>query len=351
MIVHFVYNLDSYSGAAQQAQTLASSIKIRKIFFNYGSKSGKEKHNVEVINVNGFFSSIWSLFKVCGNEENRIFHLHGFFPLALIFGYLFRKKLILKTTMLGGDDFSTFANSLKGRVKLFIAQLADINVVLTSDMLVANSQFFRKEKIVLIPNGVVVDQYVQLVPKDNWFCFSGLVCARKRPDLAILFFKRCFSELPGARLFICGPGESSDFSDEYSSEYIDFCKDMVGRLGLVGKVEFTGYLDKNNLFSILKRSKAILFFSEKEGMSNAVLEAMANNCVPIVSRQVSAFRDVLGDELEQFMIDSELDSININDIDSAILGRIPFRRIEFNFKLNTISMRYESLYAKLLKND
>lgn len=54
MIAYFVHNLDSYSGAAQQALLLAKHIKLYILFFNHNNKRfRKYKYNkfIEIIDL------------------------------------------------------------------------------------------------------------------------------------------------------------------------------------------------------------------------------------------------------------------------------------------------------------
>jgi len=74
-------------------------------------------------------------------------------------------------------------------------------------------------------------------------------------------------------------------------------------------VIFTGKLSKDKTYDIYKKSVALLFFSKKEGMPNVLLEAMAHNCIPIVSDIYEVSKEIIGDNGE-FILNQYEDSKN-----------------------------------------
>jgi glycosyltransferase involved in cell wall biosynthesis len=62
-----------------------------------------------------------------------------------------------------------------------------------------------------------------------------------------------------------------------------------------GAIRFTGVIDHDALGPLLEEHLMYLLPSEFEGMPNALLEAMAHACVPVVSRMSSGISDVIRD--------------------------------------------------------
>jgi glycosyltransferase involved in cell wall biosynthesis len=78
------------------------------------------------------------------------------------------------------------------------------------------------------------------------------------------------ARLPGVRLFIAGDGPMRGELE-----------DRARALGLAGRVAFTGTLD--SLRRLLAAGDVFLLCSEREGTSNALLEAMQCGCVPLAT--------------------------------------------------------------------
>ncbi|MGI6722759.1 MAG: hypothetical protein ACOX39_00080 [Arcobacteraceae bacterium] len=96
MTAYFVHNLDSYSGAAQQALLLAKHIKKDILFFNHNNKEYKKyKYNelIEIIDLpqNRFLQALIILFFTL-KYNIKIYHFHGSFNVGMLIGTLFKKK-------------------------------------------------------------------------------------------------------------------------------------------------------------------------------------------------------------------------------------------------------------------
>ena len=105
----------------------------------------------------------------------------------------------------------------------------------------------------------------------------------KSVDVAISAFARIRAALPGARMTIMGRGP-----DEAR------LRALVRRRGLVGAVEFAGYLDDAELSRVLHRARVFLNPSPKEGWGLTVIEA--NACgLPVVASDRPGLRDSVRD--------------------------------------------------------
>jgi glycosyltransferase involved in cell wall biosynthesis len=75
-------------------------------------------------------------------------------------------------------------------------------------------------------------------------------------------------------LLIAGPGEPA---------YVERLKELTRELGIDGAVHFLGMLSGERKAAAMRASSFFVLPSESEGLSNAILEAMAAGLVPIVS--------------------------------------------------------------------
>jgi len=243
MIAYFVYNLDSYSGAAQQALKLSTKIDEKVLFFNFNYKGYRKKlldNKRVVIHMTKnkliniiiiiYFSIVYKI---------KIYHLHGFFIYGLLLGKLLKKKIILKTTLLGDDDFESIMKKKFGKFKIkLIKKSVDYNIVLTEKTREKNSKYFPIEKIKKIPNGVDIDLSQKIKKEKYSFCFVGLVCERKNTLESIKYFHKYYSNLSNAKLYIVGPYKNIKNNREFNEEYVKKCFAYIHFNNLEKKSDF-----------------------------------------------------------------------------------------------------------------
>lgn len=344
MVGYFLHNYNGYSGAAKQAKLLAKNVDVDVVFFNFGDKVENESN---VVNIPSsiflqFFYVTYYVFKFNVN----IFHFHGSFNIPLVISFFLNKKVILKTTLLGDDDFDTFSAKSNWNIKYFFIRKIYKNITLSRKIYDINSKYLPPEKLLIIPNGVSVGSCTELNSKEpNSFCFVGLVCKRKRTFQSIEYFLQNFAHLPNAKLYIVGPYKDLNNNIEYSQEYVERCFKLVESSVHKNKIKFLGNLEFAQAQNIMKKCKALLFFSSKEGMPNVVLESLAQNCVPITNGLDGVSAEIFENKVNGFIIDSQNQSININDINALVLNKKPFQLIKDKFDIKTIAKFYNKLYS------
>jgi len=351
MLAYFVYNLDSYSGAAQQALLLAKHMKRDILFFNHNNKPFKKyKYNelIEIINLpqNRFLQALIVLFFTLKYKIN-IYHFHGSFNVGMSIGTILRKKMILKTTLLDDDDFDTFASKRSWKIRYFLIKHIYKNIVLSKKLKEINSKYIDSSKIELIPNGVLLaENCPTLEEKENAFCFVGLVCERKRTYESIKYFIDNYSKDENSKMYVVGPYKDIFNNHEFSDEYVAKCFELIKSNDVENRVVFTDRVSKKETQSIFKKSKALLFFSDKEGMPNVVLEAMANNCVPITSEMDGVIKEIFEDKKQGFILDDSFERIDIRLIDELIENKVPYLHIRAKFGIDVIAEKYRGIYGK-----
>jgi glycosyltransferase involved in cell wall biosynthesis len=353
MIAYFVYHLDSYSGAAQQALLLAKEIKQKVIIFNHTDKKYKRYKENDLITIidlpKNNFSKVGILIILYTLKYNiKIYHLHGFFKIGLIIGKLLQRKIILKTTLLDNDDFDTFKNKKGWLLNSFLFKSIYKNIVLSEKIKGINAKYLKPQQIELIPNGVTMPEACPaLEEKENDFCFIGIVCKRKRTYESILYFIKHFSYIKNSMLYIVGPCRTPSNNSEYDKEYVNKCFTLVKDYKLQDRIIFTDLITKQETHNILRSAKALLFFSDKEGMPNAVLEALSYNCVPITGELDGVMREIIEDRKHGFILNQSLPKIEYREIDKLIKNKTPYLLALNKFSINNIGKKYVSLYAEL----
>lgn len=167
--------------------------------------------------------------------------------------------------------------------------------------------FFSKKCRVIIP-GLDSDRVDDLsfwlqaagsYSKTNPITIVGSINARKNQ---LLFLKAC------KRLWEKG----YDFSvrvvgDENDPAYLEQCKALIAEPHMMNRIEWYGWSDK--IAEILRNSSAIVVCSTREGLPQAVLEAMHSKC-PVISVPVGAVPDLLSDSQNGFLTkDDSLSSL------------------------------------------
>lgn len=105
----------------------------------------------------------------------------------------------------------------------------------------------------------------------------------KSTDVAVRAFARVREELPDARLLIIGRGPDEER-----------LRRLVGRLGLDGAAEFSGFMEHEDLVHALHRAHVFLNPSPKEGWGLTVVEAGACG-LPTVASDRPGLRDSVRD--------------------------------------------------------
>lgn len=204
-----------------------------------------------------------------------------------IIAYICKKPIIVHIR--GGKYLTEPCNNflLRHFIRLILKTAKKIIVLGYKEKQKISQDFFiPKDKIIILPNAVKVASYTTLKEK------------RRDGRLYLLFLGRLdkdkgFPELEDALfslkekgvdflLSVCGEGPYKDI----------FLKKIKGRVD--DQVVFHGIVEGNDKISILKNTHIFLLPSYFEGLPNALLEAMGNFCVPIVT-PVGSIPEVIND--------------------------------------------------------
>jgi glycosyltransferase involved in cell wall biosynthesis len=112
----------------------------------------------------------------------------------------------------------------------------------------------------------------------------------KRLDRLLAAMPRVLREVPGARLRIVGRGQEEAR-----------LKALVTRLGLVGRVTFTGFVSDAEKVALLQRAALLVQVSRKEGWGLTVSEAYACG-TPVVAADVPGLSDSVQDGVTGLLV-------------------------------------------------
>jgi len=266
----------------------------------------------------------------------------------------------------GGTELShsRIQNWLKGMV---FNTVVSKTIALSSPQVDALTTVFgvAEERITVIPNCVDVSEFKRDPQSsdrgDLSLCaklgltgdgpFIGTV-ARLHPGKGHLYLLEAavqvVREIPTAQLLLAG---DASLDPSFEQVLVKRCRS----LGLDRHIKFCGHLEKQELLELYHLIDLSVLPSLYEGMSFAVLEAMAME-VPVVATSVYGMVDVVEDGVTGFLVplrDSQALAQAIlsllKNLDRAReMGRAGRRRVEQFFTAEAVVEKTESLFQSLL---
>lgn len=296
-----------------------------------------------------------------------IVHLHGFSSKSMIvvaLARLLRKKIVIKLTSVGHDD----PVSMRARGAALFRSFS------AADRFVAVSPRFKplyeeaglpSEKLRLIPNGVDLTRFRPAnageqtalrarlgLPADlPLVLFVGFFSREKCPDLLFDAWTDTFASGPASGLVIVGRSRSDYY--EIDASIADRVRADAARLGCADRlflVEHTSdieqYYQVADIFALP---------SLREGLPNAVLEAMATGLPCVVSRLPGVTDTLISDGADGVLVPpgdrgalAEALRGLLSDPDrGARLGAAARRTVSDRFSLAATAAGYLTMYREL----
>jgi len=200
------------------------------------------------------------------------------------------------------------------------------------------------DRIFRIPNGVEVPPSPAAVMENRDILFVGNFyqgASHKAFDVAIHAWARAWRECPGYRLLMAGSGDPRPWYD--LARTLD-CRETVC---------FTGYL--KDLSGTFQRTALFIMPSRREGMSNALLEAMSRG-IPCVVSDIPGNTTLIRDGVEGTVVptgdaESLAQAIRRLCADPRLrgqLGSAARKRIVDSFSMNLVAERIDDAYRQMI---
>ena len=300
-------------------------------------------------------SLFWYLWK--HRHEYDLIHVHLLSYAALsavLAGRWLGKKTIIKISNSGQDsDIRRMQEN-----DMLPGQRQMLPVTLRADQMVAiNRKIIDElrqvgvpaERILTIPNGVETNgsDYKTDYKLDNTatLVFVGRLHPQKGLNVLLPAFKQVIEKKPNVewRLWLVGDGP---LRAELEA--------MAQQLGIAGAVKFWGKVD--DVPSYLAQADMFVLPSRAEGMSNALLEAMAYG-LPCVATRISGNVDLIQHEQNGLLVSPQSET----DLAKAIvrlagdetlrhkIGRSARCTVETEYSIDSVAQKYIELYHTLLQ--
>jgi glycosyltransferase involved in cell wall biosynthesis len=182
-------------------------------------------------------------------------------------------------------------------------RILTVNSAIRSDV-IAEVGNRRRIDIEILPNNIVVsdsfnpddrtkvrDRY-RIPSEARVLVTAGVLNRGKNIELLLKVLPKIGATSPF--LFVIGEGSVKE-----DISYLEHLKGMTKELGLRERVIFTGWLPQEECWRIFRASDLFLFPSLKEGMPNALLEALGLD-LPCLGSRIAGIEDILHHELLMF---------------------------------------------------
>jgi glycosyltransferase involved in cell wall biosynthesis len=296
--------------------------------------------------------------------RNDIFIIYGGYIIGWefipIFCRLFQKRVIFRSTMYGEDDIESLLKE-----KFIIRTIRKISLNMISNYLAITPFFstsYKKslshyDKIIETPQGVDINKFCPVENSTKLFIRKKLnipenifVIITVGSVLRKKGFEYIYSELFKLKspFYYIVVGDLIMKKDHHFFSKQDEALE-VARLGnelLINKIAFIGYIDNVNEY--LQASDLFLMASTKEGLPNALLEAMSCG-KPVVTNNINGVKDFLiKDNYNGFIFD-DLKTVS-TIIESIFSKKIEVDQIGENARKDIVeNYSFEKVYLNLFK--
>lgn len=305
-----------------------------------------------------------------------VLHVHGAGPVGLatlLAGRLTGLPVVLKTTTRGGlaredpegihtSAYSRFVRRVMLPPPLWRSLLSGAGAIVTISTEVARGAraLGLETRVEQIPNGVDTARFrpadraeklrlrreLGLPPDRFLLLFAGRLVYLKRIDVLLRALPAVLAKHADCHVVLAGSGEMQE--DSVAGEL----HALAGELGIAERVTFMGLV--SDVERVYRAADAFAFPSVREGLPNAVLEAMASE-LPIAASRIGGVTDLLTPDCGWLVEPGSVEALAgalteiVGDPDQAQRrGAAARERAERAFSLPAIADRYEDLYASLL---
>ncbi|MDH4100944.1 MAG: glycosyltransferase family 4 protein [Nitrospirota bacterium] len=296
-------------------------------------------------------------------DQFDIYHLHLASSHAILAGYL-APQLGVPTVLKFGatrefGDVGTSKKKPGGQWKLdFLKNRIDAFVCTSREMQEeVTAEGFDPSRTHLIPNGVDTNSYKPLSASERekmrqqlgldsrpTTLFSGRLAPQKGLEFLLDAWKEVLLRQPEALLIIAGSGDlQTQLTDE------------AEELGVASSLRFTGQLEPEVLKNYYQAVDLFVLPSLAEGLSNALLEAMACG-LPVVASRVGGNEDAVLDGINGHLVEPAQAAPLANAIIGALedraaasaMGLQGRKSMEANYSMGAVTDRYLELYRGLV---
>ena len=338
----------------ERRKAVINRITVHRLFTFWGM------FNVKGLRRFGYYTYLISLFVYLLMHRDDYDLIHCFSATSSVFAAALAGKLLDKRTlarpMASGARWGDISRMSSGQVvpggQWMLGSLRDIDrIIALNQEIVGELEALGVEahKIVRIPNGVETNGIMRKadyeIKSELVVTFVGRLHPQKGVDVLLQALGKVAVDLPQLkwRLQLVGEGPLRNCLEAQTQD-----------MGIHHRVDFLGQV--KDVFPILYESDIFVLPSRSEGMSNALIEAMACGS-PCVVTDIPANAEIVEDRKNGLVVNVDDDE----DIARAIvylaehenlrerLGREAANTIDSHYSLDSVVDQYLSVYQNLLQ--
>jgi glycosyltransferase involved in cell wall biosynthesis len=297
-----------------------------------------------------------------------IVHLHGFSRKSVLLMRLARaagKKVVVKLTSIGHDD--PLSMQRRGGRQFAAYSRADAFIGVSPQFAALYKEAgFAEGRLRSIPNGVDLARFrpptanersalrreLGLDEELTLFLFVGFFSREKAPDLLFDAWTDTIASHPRTGLVFVGATRSKYY--EVDATIADRIRRDADRLGVATLLSFVERTDEMEKY--YRAADAFVLTSLREGLPNALLEAMASGLPCIASRLPGVTDAIIEDGTSGLLVPPgdrialarALQAVVDGGITSTRLGAAARRVIDRDYALDVTAARHLDLYEELL---
>jgi glycosyltransferase involved in cell wall biosynthesis len=210
-----------------------------------------------------------------------------------------KKSIFLTMTLLGSDDLETLKQQGTSAVRFSMWRHVTGIVAISEVLRTVSAPYMPNPKMIkAIPRSIdhqifrpvssaeeksAIRQRMGLPDHAFVVLFSGAAVYRKGLDLLVEAWPRILQKFPQAILYIAGP---RTHGAGYSKTHVEFAQqidEQINKLGVGSSIIFGGN-NPDLVPELLRAADVFTLPSRREGMSNAVIEAMATGLPCVLCR-------------------------------------------------------------------
>jgi glycosyltransferase involved in cell wall biosynthesis len=379
----------TFAGGTKQALELSKALRAKKVeclfmganFQNakaFEIFEGSPVYRLKTASSTRLKYLVYSL-KVCCKlfilqKRVDLVFLHSLRPFSLfsvILAKLLRKPVLITLTLIGNDDPESLSRkSFLWRVEAKSLRVADKIICKSSAIKdICLKRGLREQKLVSIPNGVNVEQFKPIADRQEKSAirkrlgllesafvvtFVGRVSPRKGCDILFDAWEALYKKYPQLTLLLLGPYEKS-VNAEYDERFEQRLSELVEN-ARERNIKFLGSIPHAQIAQYLRLSDCFVFPSRREGLPNAVLEAMASGLPTICMRIPGITDDIIESGIDGIILDNydshelalAIEAI-VNDSELAkSLSSNAVRKIRERFSIDFVATKHKELYRSLI---
>jgi glycosyltransferase involved in cell wall biosynthesis len=295
-------------------------------------------------------------------------HLHGFSRKSVLLMRLARaagKKVVVKLTSIGHDD--PLSMQRRGGRQFAAYSRADAFIGVSPQFAALYKEAgFAEGRLRNIPNGVDLARFrpptanepstlrreLGLDEELTLFLFVGFFSREKAPDLLFDAWTDTIASHPRTGLVFVGATRSK--YHEVDATIADRIRRDADRLGVAARLSFVERTDEMEKY--YRAADAFVLTSVREGLPNALLEAMASGLPCVASRLPGVTDAIIEDGTSGLLVPPgdrialarALQAVVDGGITSTRLGAAARRVIDRDYALDVTAARHLDLYEELL---